>query len=102
MSTNSELGNYKATGKKQIPSAAEIQAWLVNYIAEIVQMEPEQIDPTMPFERYGIDSEDGVILSGDLEDWLGYDIDPTIIFDYPTPESLVEYIEKRKLINEFL
>lgn len=102
MSTNSELEKFKVIGKKPLPSAAEIKAWLVHYIAEIVQMEPEEIDPTIPFERYGIDSEDGVILSGDLEDWLGYDLDPTLIFDYPTPESLVEYIEKRKLINEFL
>ena len=71
---------------------SEIQDWIVSYIAELLEVEPELVDPTISFDRYGLDSSAAYALTGDLEDWLGREIDPTAIYDYPTVEALSEHL----------
>jgi amino acid adenylation domain-containing protein len=73
-------------------SAPEIQAWLVNQIAQLVGEAPEAIDPKESFDTFGLSSREAVMLSGDLEDWLGRDLSPTLIYEYPTIEKLAEFL----------
>ena len=77
---------------KTLPDTSEIQDWIVSYIAELLEVEPELVDPTISFDRYGLDSSAAYALTGDLEDWLGREIDPTAIYDYPTVEALSEHL----------
>lgn len=72
--------------------STKIQAWIISYMTELLEVEIEQVDPTIPFDRYGLDSSAAYALTGDLEDWLGSEIDPTAIYDYPTIEALSEYL----------
>ena len=81
------------TSNQEKITAKIIEDWLVNYLVELLEVKPEDIDMETPFDRYGLDSSVAVALTGDLEDWLEVDIDPTIIYDYPTIKSLVEYLE---------
>lgn len=74
------------------PSALTIQDWLSSYLAQLLELEPQEIEPQTPFERYGLDSSAMVVLSGDLQEWLGRKLDPTLLYDYPTIESLAEYL----------
>ena len=74
------------------PDTSEIQDWIISYIAELLEVEPERVDPTIPFDRYGLDSSAAYALTGDLEDWLDREIDPTAIYDYPTVEALSEHL----------
>lgn len=74
------------------PDTVEIQTWIISYIAELLEVEPEQVDPTIPFDRYGLDSSAAYALTGDLEDWIEREIDPTAIYDYPTVEALSEHL----------
>jgi acyl carrier protein len=55
---------------------------------------PEEVDVTIPFDRYGLDSLTAVSLTGDLQDWLGVEVDPTLLYDYPTIEELVKYLSR--------
>jgi acyl carrier protein len=73
-------------------SAVEIQDWIVTYLADLLETEPEEIDVTIPFDRYGLDSSAAVGLTGDLENWLGTEVEPTLLYDYPTVEALVEHL----------
>lgn len=75
-----------------IRSATEIQAWVVNYLADLLEVEPEEVDTAIPFDRFGLDSSAAVGLTGDLADWLGCEVDPTLLYDYPTIESLVKHL----------
>lgn len=77
---------------KQPPTAAEIQAWIVTYLAELLEIESEDINVTISFDRYGLDSSVAVGLTGDLEDWLERKLDPTLLYDYPTIESLSQHL----------
>ncbi len=78
--------------EKNQPTTAEIQDWLASYVGELLEIKPEQVDITIPFERYGLDSSVVAGLTGDLEDWLGYELDPTLIYDYPTISMLAQYL----------
>ena len=69
-------------------SAEEIQQWLVNYLAEAMEKSPEEIDVTVPFDDFALDSSTAIGMTGDLEDWLGKPVDPTEVYDYPTIEKL--------------
>ncbi|MDJ0601108.1 MAG: acyl carrier protein [Crocosphaera sp.] len=76
----------------QKPSYSEIETWLVSYLSKLLEVDPETIDVTSTFETYGLDSSAAVVLSGDLQEWLGTDLDPTLLFDYPTIETLCGYL----------
>jgi len=92
---NVDIGN---THKESL-TAVEIQAWLISYLVELLEIDPKQVDVTVSFARYGLDSATAIGLTGDLEDWLGYELAPTILYDYPTVETLASHLaEKFKVI----
>lgn len=82
----------KKDGQNEPPTATEIQVWLVSHLAEQLEINSNEIDVTITFERYGLDSSAAVSLSGDLEEWLGCEIDPTLLYDYPTIEALARHL----------
>ncbi|MEO1133146.1 MAG: acyl carrier protein, partial [Cyanobacteria bacterium J06639_1] len=63
-------------------------------LADILDVEPEDVDVTIAFDRFGLDSSAAIGMTGDLEEWLGYDIDATVLYDYPTIQSLSQYLGK--------
>jgi acyl carrier protein len=73
-------------------TALKISDWLVSYIADLLEIEPDEVDVETTFARYGLDSSAAVILTGDLGNWLGKEIEPTIMYDYPTIAKLAEYV----------
>lgn len=89
-------GNNNADPKKDIqeesPTTTEIQVWLVSYLAELLEIDSHKIDVTVSFDRYGLDSSATVGLSGDLEEWLGCEIEPTVLYDYPTIGALAQHL----------
>lgn len=81
-----------STTSAQTPTLKEIQTWITAYVAELMEVEPKRIDIKIPFDRYGLDSSAAVGLTGDLESWLNTELDPTLLYDYPTIKSLSEYL----------
>lgn len=71
---------------------ASIQCWLVEHIAASLTAKSDDIDVTLPFSYYGLDSLAAAGLAGDLETWLGRKLSPTLTWDYPTIERLATYL----------
>ncbi|MEO0853742.1 MAG: acyl carrier protein [Cyanobacteria bacterium J06648_11] len=71
-------------------SLEDIQDWMIDYLATSLEVSPDDIDPTVSFDRYGLDSSLAIGLTGDLEDWLGQEVEPTLLYDYPTVIALAE------------
>jgi acyl carrier protein len=71
---------------------ADIKAWLVSYLAEILEISQEEIDTKIPFNRYGLDSSATVGLAGDLENWLEQELDAALVYNYPTIEALTQHL----------
>lgn len=78
--------------RTKVATAAEIQAWIASYLAQLLEVDPDEIDVTIPFDRYGLDSSVAVGMTGDLEDWLKTRLDPTLLYDYPTITSLSQHL----------
>lgn len=73
-------------------TAASIQEWLTHYLANLLDMDSDDVDVETPFEGYGLDSAAAVAMTGDLEDWLQIELDPTLVYDYPTVEKLSNHL----------
>ncbi len=74
------------------PTAAQIQDWLIDYLADEMQTPPETIDVYAPFETFAIDSAAAVGMTGDLEEWLGCRVDPILAYDYPTIDAMAKHL----------
>ena len=77
--------------------AETIQGWLIDKLAEILEIEPNQIDVAQDFEEYGLESAEAINLSGDLEDYLSCRLPPTLLWDYQNIESLAQYLASGNL-----
>ncbi|NER50873.1 MAG: acyl carrier protein, partial [Symploca sp. SIO1A3] len=49
-----------------IKTTEQIQNWLVSYIADLLEISPNEVDLTTPFDRYGLDSSSVVGLTAEL------------------------------------
>lgn len=71
---------------------AQLQEWLVERIAEYLDVAPDQLDPDQPFAEIGLDSVYALTLCGDIEDALDIEVEPTMAWDYPTAAILARGI----------
>ncbi|WP_013334463.1 acyl carrier protein [Gloeothece verrucosa] len=78
--------------QKTTKSYSDIQKWMINYIADLLEVDPDEIDPSTPFDGFGLDSSAAIGMTGDLELWLGREIEPTVLYDYPNIERLSQYL----------
>jgi 8-amino-7-oxononanoate synthase len=75
-------------------NAETIEGWLIDKIAELLEIEPHQIDVQQNFIDYGLDSVEAINLSGELESYLGSRLSPTLLWDYQNIEDLARYLAK--------
>ncbi|MGH7824574.1 MAG: acyl carrier protein [Candidatus Binatia bacterium] len=69
-----------------------IQAWMVVRLSEELKIAPAEIDLRKPLLTYGLDSVVAFTLTGELAEWLGHDLPGTLLWDYPTLETLASYL----------
>ncbi|MFI6365377.1 acyl carrier protein [Nocardia sp. NPDC050630] len=69
-----------------------IQGWLVKRVADYTERAPHQVDPAIPLAELGLDSASAVTLCGEIEDRWSLDIDPTLVFDYPTISDIAAHL----------
>jgi acyl carrier protein len=73
-------------------SAERIEAWVVARLARLLRVGFPAVDPRRTFAQFGLDSLQAARLSGDLEDWLGRELSPSLVYDFPTIESLARHL----------
>ena len=73
-------------------TAESIQRWLVSHLVEEIGIAAEEIDARAPFESYGLDSMIMVSLTGELEDWLGWQLSPNLLYEYTSIEALSQHL----------
>ncbi len=74
-----------------------ISQWIVDTIASYLDVSSSEIDPLQPLANYGIDSVHALSLCGDIEEKFGFYVDPTLAWDYPTPNAIASFIAGRSL-----
>ena len=93
--------NYPA---RQLPPAArtqtEIEDWLSGQIASLTNLPVDQIDPRLPIADFDLDSSVVVSLTQSLAEWLGVELDITILWEYPNIESVAAALETAAAASE--
>ncbi|MBJ7899313.1 MAG: phosphopantetheine-binding protein [Cyanobacteria bacterium RI_101] len=74
------------------PIAETIKVWLVEWMAKELEMPADEINTSQSLLDYSLSSMTAMMLVGSLEDWLGLEIVPTLVWDYPTIDDLVAYL----------
>jgi acyl carrier protein len=72
------------------PTADVIQGWIIDFVAKVLEIEPAQVDTKAAFDQYGLDSATAISLICYLEDQLGHELNPTLLYDLPSIEALAQ------------
>ncbi len=72
----------------------QIQAWLIENLAQRLGVPTSEIGINEPFASFGLNSVAAVNLSADLEDWLEIKLSPTVVYDYPNIVELAAYLSQ--------
>lgn len=84
--------DIKQSDQTGVTTESYIQKWLIEKVAQNIDILPDEVDVTSPFSYYGLDSVAATGLSGELEALLGRKLSPTLTWDYPTIELLATHL----------
>ena len=74
----------------------QIIDWCREHIAEILDLPVERIPRDAEFDSFGLDSAASVSMIIDLEDWLGFEVSPSLLFEFPTVQLLANEIIRQQ------
>lgn len=69
-----------------------IEGWLLSWLIAESGLPESEVTRERPFAEYGLDSMAAVELTGEIEDWLGLELSPTLAWNYPTPAKLAPHL----------
>ena len=75
-----------------IDSREQVQAWMVAYLVDLFDISPDEVDVSMPFDQYGLDSAATVAFTSDLGNWLGVKLDSRLMIEHDTVEAVARHI----------
>jgi acyl carrier protein len=73
-------------------SAAAIAGWCVRYIATFNHLTLSDVDPHRTFSELGLDSANSVQMLIAVEDWIGVELNPEVLADYPTIADFAAFL----------
>ncbi|HEV8679042.1 MAG TPA: acyl carrier protein [Stellaceae bacterium] len=74
---------------------AEIRDWCIAYVTRTVDDPSIAIGPDVTFPQMGLDSASSAYFVVELEEWLGTELDPEVVFDHPTIAELAHHLSAR-------
>lgn len=72
-----------APAQTRTRSAHDIERFVMTWVGGELKIDPATIDPQRSFFDYGVDSVTTVMLVVALEEWLGREIYPEMVYDFP-------------------
>jgi acyl carrier protein len=79
----------------KLADSAAIQDWCVAFVAKILHVPRERIDPSFEVDRLGLDSSTAIALIMALEEHLGIELTPELLFQFPTLGGLSKHVASR-------
>lgn len=74
--------------------------WLAKTVASYLDVPVSSMEMMVPLADMGVGSVEAVGLVGDIEEHFDIDVDPTLIFDYPTLSHIADYIDSTVGLQE--
>jgi 8-amino-7-oxononanoate synthase len=97
--TTSMVNTNKLDNSSSYPSREAIEGWLIDKIADSLEIKPHEIDVDRDFADYGLDSVEAINISGELENYLGCRLSPTLLWDYQSIQALAAYLATQPETN---
>lgn len=95
MNTITSLSAPENSQRLKDRSSGAVQAWLVNQLSLLLGIPPRKLSIHERFNRYGLDSLKATTLMSKLSAALGRQLSPTLVWSYPTIESLTRRLTDR-------
>jgi acyl carrier protein len=73
-------------------SESEIRDWCLAYIKQNADDPSTAVGPDLTFSEMGLDSATSAYFIVELEEWLGTELNPEIVGEYPTIAALARFI----------
>ncbi|UNS95068.1 acyl carrier protein [Streptomyces tubbatahanensis] len=73
-------------------SLEELSDWLAGEVAALLGCPPETVDRAASMGEYGLDSIAGLTLATAIEDRLGTEVDPVVVWDHPSIDALAAHL----------
>ncbi|MFD7443583.1 acyl carrier protein [Streptomyces sp. NPDC059909] len=62
--------------------------WITAFLAEILDITPNEIDPSTPLDHLGVDSATTLVICAGFREELGIQVRPRDVFDHFTADAL--------------
>jgi acyl carrier protein len=81
--------------QRELRTEPAIASWCVKYLAELVEIPPDQVDKNGTFASLGMDSVARATFMAALEEFLNTTVTPDDIADHPTIAALAHHLAPR-------
>ena len=71
-----------------------MRVWLIERISKALRVKGS-MDPDAPLSKYGLQSIDAVILAMEIEEEVGVELPPTLLWEYNTVNECAAYLTAR-------
>lgn len=71
---------------------AELAGWVAGWISRELKIDRHLIAEDSTFVQFGMDSVHAMMMVGDLEDFLGRRLSPTLTWTFPTIGAMAEHL----------
>lgn len=92
LSPGARSGDVAPGGERR--GAREIAAWIASQLAQQLGLSSAEIETSLPFAHYGLDSIHAIRLTAALDAWLGRELSSTLAYEYPTIDLLAKHLGK--------
>jgi acyl carrier protein len=65
-----------------------LRGWLINYISTVLDRVDDGVPTDQTFDTYGFDSVELVLMIGVMDEELGIEVDPAMLFEHPSIDAL--------------
>ena len=80
----------------QGPSESEIRDWCLEHVRRMVGDPAIVVGPDVAFTAMGLDSASSAYFIVELEEWLGTELEPELVGEYPTIAELARHVAARR------
>jgi acyl carrier protein len=82
-----------------LASEQELREWLVTFVADVLDVSRDEVDPNAFWESLGVDSAMTLVLVADLSVVLGSEVRPIEVLENPTINAVVEHMTAVQLVG---
>lgn len=74
-----------------------IEDLMVTHVSKALEIDAEDVDVHTPLNDFGMDSMEMLSLGEELAEWLGFEVEATLLWYYPTIDKLSQHLAEKSI-----